>query len=127
MPDLTAGMARRMRCAMAVRRMTVRQMTVANLAAWLEVSRPTVSRWASGRQALSAEWAARVAAALRVPVGWLVNGEPLDTQCEYLLSRLRGEMVMMAPAQREAVLMTVMDDVTARAMVMEGAMVMQYR
>ena len=116
MADLTAGMARRMRCAMAVRRMTV-----ADLAAWLEVSRPTVSRWAAGRQALSAEWAARVAAALRVPVGWLVGGEPLDTGCEHLLSRLRGEMVMLTPGQQEAVLMTVMDDVAALAQEVAGA------
>ena len=115
MTDLTAGMARRMRCAMAVRRMTVRQMTVANLAAWLEVSRPTVSRWASGRQALSAEWAARIAAELRVPVGWLVGGEPLDTGCGHLIERLRGEMPMLTPDQREAVLLAVMDEVGALA------------
>ena len=110
MRDLTAGMARRMRCAMMVRRMTV-----ADLAAWLEVSRPTVSRWASGQQALSAEWAARVAAALRVPVGWLIEGAPLDTGCAHLIERLRGEMPMLLPAQQEAVLMAVMDEVAALA------------
>ena len=106
MADLTAGMARRMRCAMAVRRMTV-----ADLAAWLEVSRPTVSRWASGQQALSAEWAARVAAALRVPVGWLIEGAPLDTGCGHLIERLRGEMPMLLPDQRDMVLLTVMLEV----------------
>ena len=110
MADLTAGMARRMRCAMAVR-----GISGAELAATLEVSRPTVSRWASGQQALSAEWAARVAAALRVPVGWLIEGAPLDTGCGHLIERLRGEMVMLSPDQREAVLMAVMDEVAALA------------
>lgn len=110
MPDLTAGIGPRMMCAMMVR-----GMSGADLAATLDVSRPTVSRWATGQQALSAEWAARVAAALRVPVGWLVGGEPLDTGCAHLIERLRGEMPMLLPAQREAVLMTVMYEVGALA------------
>ena len=106
MRDLTAGMARRMRCAMAVR-----GISGAELAATLEVSRPTVTRWTQGRQNLSAEWAARVAAALRVPVGWLIGGEPLDTGCGHLIERLRGEMPMLLPDQRDMVLLTVMLEV----------------
>lgn len=122
MPDLTVqddwtgedvlmcDIGRRLRCAMIVRRVGGRELGRA-----LSVTGATVSRWQAGRQRMGIGALNRAASVLRVPAGWLIGGEPLDTGCEYLLSRLRGEMVMMAPAQREAVLMTVMDEVAALA------------
>lgn len=128
MPDLTVqddwtgggvfmrDIGRRMRCAMTVQRVGGRE-----LARALSVTGATVSRWQSGRQRIGIKAAHQAAEALRVPPGWLISGGPLDTDCDYLIGRLRGEMVMLSPAKRAAVLIAVMDAVAALGQEVSGA------
>ena len=56
-----------------------------------------------------------------MPPGWLISGDPLDTDCDYLIGRLRGEIAMLSPAKRAAVLITIMDAVAALEQEVSGA------
>ena len=102
------------------RAMTVQRVSGQELARALSVTGATVSRWQTGQQRISIKAAHRAAEALQVPPGWLIFGDPLDTDCEHLIGQLR-EMAMLSPAKRTAVLIAVMDAVAALEQEVSGA------